>query len=474
MAPSGRSWRARRARYVSPKFHLTFPLSSSPLSSQTALPIPTDGSLRPGDVRVVPDPDDEDSRSSYALGVHEERFYWYPVREAGQYAFEGYDGDLAERDAQSIPLNEIAFVQRLENSEAFSSDALERYRLVAISPSDEGEGDAQPRSEIFELSEFETSFYYFPAELDTLPNEHRNFRTWLAHHAPSVRFLDSSDLTPVPLSERYHLTVVLNSNSGAGKAKESWEVVEELLKLATGGADLYGYDDESERVESWLTCSLVQTLGESDGERVRNFMRATSHAEKKQALLVFGGDGTLHDLVNGLLSVDEDGNVSRVALDLVLQYVSTSFLPAFSHLLTQFTPQPVRNRQRSILQPLPALFPLLPLHRPARLPLLDPLLPRARLSRRLRSPRQNFPPLLRHLPSPRRSPPPRRAQHPPRTLLLDHPRQANLHDRRHLRRPPRLDPARRGSSPRVPSRRRAIQTRSAAECGPVVEREFEA
>ncbi|GAA6036766.1 hypothetical protein JCM8097_003467 [Rhodosporidiobolus ruineniae] len=279
--------------------------AATPVKTNT-LPIPTDGKLRPLDLRVH-------THGFYdlpcALGVLSQALHIYPVRPA---EFEGDDDDLeAELDEQpgrEVPLERVAFLQRLENDQG-----LERYRLVFLASSDGG-GEETVEALEFDLAPFSDNATYLPSELRALPLPLRNLRNWFATYAPSVRYLDNSYEAAPPIGERTHVTVVINPTAGGGQAKSAWGTVEGLLQLAAGTET-----GKAPEEESWVSWNVEETQSAGDGERIgralververeKDEMRKTDKngrgKARREAVMVFGGDGTVHEVLNGLLAME--------------------------------------------------------------------------------------------------------------------------------------------------------------------------
>ncbi|GAA5877659.1 hypothetical protein JCM3774_005374 [Rhodotorula dairenensis] len=118
---------------------------------------------------------------------------------------------------------------------------------------------------------------------------------WLAENASSYAIQRTSRAGP----SRARLVAVVNSHSGACKAQQLWDdVVAPLLGYALPSN--IGFDGTVQHTES-----------AGDGERIGRELRqppdATTDAEEERlVLLVLGGDGTVHEVLNGLL-LDQDG-----------------------------------------------------------------------------------------------------------------------------------------------------------------------
>ncbi|GAA5890175.1 hypothetical protein JCM6882_009249 [Rhodosporidiobolus microsporus] len=310
---------------------------------ETSVPIPTDASLRPGDIRVQ---HVDDERFPHGCGVFDGALHIYPVMPTELHGDE--EDALAEMEefpAYSIPLDQLAFVQRAEDW-----DEDERYRLVQLQPAEE-EGQP-PTIQVKEITvcPFDDHYYYFDHELPKIPPSQRNFRTWLALHAPSVRFVDLSYGAPIPATERYKVNVVVNPASGNKTAKEWQTLVESLLRLARGDSysDYHGFHRDDEGVDSWLTFSSVETAGEGDGEKIGERIAKEFKAQKgnksRSATVVLGGDGTVHELLNGLGSVEhvkavlaEFDRVEGIPTELVLLPLGTANA-LFYHLFPPTSP----------------------------------------------------------------------------------------------------------------------------------------
>lgn len=126
---------------------------------------------------------------------------------------------------------------------------------------------------------------------------------WLAHNATSYKVPPSSAASDGSASdgEEARLVVVINAHSGARKAQQLWdEVTAPLLHHALPSH--ISFDDD-----------VRYTKSEGDGERIGRELREqamegsrSSNTTQRLVLLVLGGDGTVHEVLNGLL-VDEHG-----------------------------------------------------------------------------------------------------------------------------------------------------------------------
>ena len=121
---------------------------------------------------------------------------------------------------------------------------------------------------------------------------------WLAQNATSYNVPPASDGAPDDGAQA-RLVVVINAHSGARKAQQLWdEVTAPLLRYALPSH--ISFDDD-----------VRYTKSEGDGERIGRELRQQQAMEgsgslRRLVLLVLGGDGTVHEALNGLL-VDEHG-----------------------------------------------------------------------------------------------------------------------------------------------------------------------
>lgn len=123
--------------------------------------------------------------------------------------------------------------------------------------------------------------------------------SWLAQHASAYSIPHRVIPSAVPSKRRNRLVVVLNAHSGARRAKELWQdIAEPLLRYAL--PEDISYDDEY----------VQETRSPGDGERIGRSLRqeAILGSYGTLVLLVAGGDGTVHELLNGLL-LDEEHSV---------------------------------------------------------------------------------------------------------------------------------------------------------------------
>lgn len=124
---------------------------------------------------------------------------------------------------------------------------------------------------------------------------------WLAQNATSYKVPPASDGAPDDGAQA-RLVVVINAHSGARKAQHLWdEVTAPLLRYALPSR--VSFDDD-----------VRYTKSEGDGARIGRELREqqamegsrSSDTTQRLVLLVLGGDGTVHEVLNGLL-VDEHG-----------------------------------------------------------------------------------------------------------------------------------------------------------------------
>ncbi|GAA5832550.1 hypothetical protein JCM11251_001366 [Rhodosporidiobolus azoricus] len=234
--------------------------------------------------------------------------------------------EMEDFPAYSIPLDQLAFVLRRED---WNND--EQYSLVQLEPAEqEGKPPTLTWRKDITICPFDTSYYYYDHELPKIPLEQRNFRSWLQAHAPSVRYIDLSAETSVPVIERYKANIVVNPASGAKTAKEWLSLVESLLSVACGGSLPYPGDDYKEEPaeDAWLKWAISETAAEGDGERIgqqiAQEIKEQQDGSSKSATIVLGGDGTVHELINGLLSVSDNGGVKSIPTDLVVFPLGTA------------------------------------------------------------------------------------------------------------------------------------------------------
>ncbi|BGP25620.1 sphingosine kinase 1 [Rhodotorula toruloides] len=137
--------------------------------------------------------------------------------------------------------------------------------------------------------------------------------TFLAQHAPHVD-LARLATTACPLS---HLTVVLNPSAGSRRARQLWSnLVRPLL------SHFLSHNNNSE----WLGWDggVQETQDVRDGERIGREIATQATEGRKEVVMVFGGDGTIHEVLNGV-SVREDGSVrEHVEVELVLLPTGTA------------------------------------------------------------------------------------------------------------------------------------------------------
>ncbi|GAA6008768.1 uncharacterized protein JCM10292_004663 [Rhodotorula paludigena] len=134
---------------------------------------------------------------------------------------------------------------------------------------------------------------------------------WLAAHAPSY---DVHQHAKAPM-KKCRLSVVLNPASGAKQGRALWDNV---------GAPLVRFSQQLARGD-WLEWAgdVLETRAAGDGERIGRDLRQRWKSEgasdgRREVLVVLGGDGTVHELLNGLL-LNEEGRVERTKdVDLVL------------------------------------------------------------------------------------------------------------------------------------------------------------
>ncbi|BGO92482.1 hypothetical protein JCM10020v2_004150 [Rhodotorula toruloides] len=188
---------------------------------------------------------------------------------------------------------------------------------------------------------------------EQIPTEPVDAPSFLAQHAPHI---DLTRLTKTPRPHS-HLTVILNPSAGSRHAPQLWtNLVQPILS----------YFLSSARNTSWLDWSgeVEGTRDARDGERIGREIARQAKEGRKEVLLVFGGDGTVHEVINGLL-MREDGSV-REGIEVELVLILNIPYP---DPCTISSTQPNRHRQRPLLPPLPArirllpsLFPLSPLY----------------------------------------------------------------------------------------------------------------
>ncbi|GAA5984585.1 hypothetical protein JCM11641_006558 [Rhodosporidiobolus odoratus] len=128
--------------------------------------------------------------------------------------------------------------------------------------------------------------------------------------APTASTRLTNDTKPIqpssPSPNRpYHLTVVLNPAGGSQRSYELWKEAEDVLQKV-----------DVKR----LTWEVVETKGKEDAERIGRELAVKvrqDQGETKQALMILGGDGTVHEVLNGLL-VREGGEVAKVPMELIV------------------------------------------------------------------------------------------------------------------------------------------------------------
>ncbi|GAA5987187.1 hypothetical protein JCM10908_001853 [Rhodotorula pacifica] len=130
---------------------------------------------------------------------------------------------------------------------------------------------------------------------------------WLAKNAPSYQIQPASkasEQTKGTSSPKARFVVISNSHAGARKATELWEdVVAPLLDYALPPSVVFDG-------------KVLHTASAGDGERIGRELRKAQQeqhaAAQRLVLLVLGGDGTVHEVLNGLL-LDENGNKQALA-----------------------------------------------------------------------------------------------------------------------------------------------------------------
>ncbi|BGP33152.1 hypothetical protein JCM10296v2_004944 [Rhodotorula toruloides] len=130
---------------------------------------------------------------------------------------------------------------------------------------------------------------------------------FLAQHAPHIDLTRPLDSSRPPS----HLTVILNPSAGSRHAHQLWTnlvrpILSHLLSLAHN--------------DSWLHWSgeVEETRDVRDGERIGREIARQARRGRKEVLVVFGGDGTVHEVLNGVL-MREDGVLRKdVEVELVL------------------------------------------------------------------------------------------------------------------------------------------------------------
>lgn len=141
-------------------------------------------------------------------------------------------------------------------------------------------------------SSYTTNKFTLDVDSPPLPTEFDRFILRAKPEKPTNRVVD----------------IVLNSQSGHGYSAALLNNV--VLPLLKG-------------VEDWVGETKVwETRKEGDGERIaREICEREGEGDEKKTVLVMGGDGTVHEVLNGALM--RGGNVEKEDLDLVLMYVCT-------------------------------------------------------------------------------------------------------------------------------------------------------
>ncbi|BGP63413.1 hypothetical protein NBRC10512_004281 [Rhodotorula toruloides] len=176
---------------------------------------------------------------------------------------------------------------------------------------------------------------------EQIPTEPVDAPSFLAQHAPHI---DLTRLTKTPRPHS-HLTVILNPSAGSRHAPQLWtNLVQPILS----------YFLSSARNTSWLDWSgeVEGTRDARDGERIGREIARQAKEGRKEVLLVFGGDGTVHEVINGLL-MREDGSV-REGIEVELVLIPTGTANALYYHL--FPPESASYPPSSPLSPLYSLL----------------------------------------------------------------------------------------------------------------------
>ncbi|PRQ73475.1 hypothetical protein AAT19DRAFT_16228 [Rhodotorula toruloides] len=142
---------------------------------------------------------------------------------------------------------------------------------------------------------------------EQIPTEPVDAPSFLAQHAPHID-LTQTTKTPRPPS---HLTVILNPSAGSRHALQLWANLVQPILI---------YFLSLSHNNSWLDWSgeVEETRDVRDGERIGREIARQARKGRKEVLVVFGGDGTVHEVLNGVL-MRQDGEVSEgVEVELVL------------------------------------------------------------------------------------------------------------------------------------------------------------
>lgn len=160
-----------------------------------------------------------------------------------------------------------------------------------------------------------------------LPLQQVDAPSFLAQHAPHI---DLTRLTKTPRPHS-HLTVILNPSAGSRHAPQLWtNLVRPILSHFLSSAQNNSWLDWSGEVEG--------TRDARDGERIGREIARQAKEGRKEVLLVFGGDGTVHEVINGLL-VREDGSVREgIEVELVLMCVRLLATPPCRFSLLSISP----------------------------------------------------------------------------------------------------------------------------------------
>lgn len=105
-----------------------------------------------------------------------------------------------------------------------------------------------------------------------------------------------------------HYSIILNPTAGNGKAQKEWQLIEPQLIQAQASFDIHTTKDRSSA--EYFATRLVQR-------------------RKKDIVMVIGGDGTLHQVLNGLIKESHRLHTSPLPLAFIPAGINNDFARAF-------------------------------------------------------------------------------------------------------------------------------------------------